>query len=45
MSMRTRSPEVDKKIYVPETQQSQQAAGAEELVVRVVDPLEMSGTE
>ena len=30
---------------VPETQQSQQTAGVEELVVGVEDPLEMSDTE
>ena len=30
---------------VPETQQSQQAAGVEELVVGVVDHVEMSDTE
>ena len=40
-----RSPEVDELSGVPETQQSQEAAGVEEVVVGVVDPLEMSGTE
>ena len=30
---------------VPETQQSQQAAGVEEVVVGVEDPLQMSDTE
>ena len=42
---RARSPEVDELSCVPETQQSQQAAGVEELVVGVEDPLEMSDTE
>ena len=42
MSTRARSPEVDELSCVPETQQ---AAGVEELVVRVEDPLEMSDTE
>ena len=45
MSTRARSPEVDELSCVPETQQSQQAAGVEELVVGVEDPLEMSDTE
>ena len=45
MSTRARSPEVDELSYLPETQQSQQAAGVEELVVGVEDPLEMSDTE
>ena len=45
MSMRARSPEVDELSCVPETQQSQQAAGLEELMVGVVDPAEMSDTE
>ena len=45
MSTRARSPEVDELSCVPETQQSQQAAGVEELVVGVVDPVEMSDTE
>ena len=40
-----RSPEVDELSRVPETQKSQQAAGVEELVVRVEDPLQMSDTE
>ena len=40
-----RSPEVDELSGVPETRQSQEAAGVEEVVVGVVDPLEMSGTE
>ena len=40
-----RSPEVDDLSCIPETQQSQQAAGMEELVVRVEDSLEMSDTE
>ena len=35
-----RSPEVDELSCVPETQQNQQAAGVQELVVGV-DPLEM----
>ena len=42
---RARSPEVDKLSCVPETQQSQEAAGVEELVVGVEDPLEMLETE
>ena len=45
MSTRARSPEVNELSCVPETQQSQQAAGMEELVVGVEDPLEMSDTE
>ena len=45
MSTRTRSPEVDELSCVPETRQSQQAAGVEELVVGVVDPVQMSDTE
>ena len=40
-----KSPEVDELSCVPETQQSQQAAGVEEFVVGVEDPLEMSDTE
>ena len=40
--VQARSPEIDELTCVPETQQSQQAAGVEELVVRVVDPVEMS---
>ena len=39
MSTRTRIPEVDELSCVPDTQQSQQAAGVEEVVVGVVDPL------
>ena len=39
-----RTPEVNELSFVPETQ-SQQAAGVEELVVGVEDPLEMSDTE
>ena len=42
MSTRARSPEVEELSCVPETQQ---AAGVEELVVGVEDPLEMSDTE
>ena len=45
MSTQLRSPKVDELSCVPETQQSQQAAGVEELVVRVEDPLEMLDTE
>ena len=45
MSTRARSPEVDELSCVPETQQSQQAAGVEKLVVGVVDPVEMLDTE
>ena len=45
MSTRARSPEVDELSCVPETQQSQQAAGVEELVVGVEDPVAMSDTE
>ena len=41
MSTRAKSPEVDELSCVPETQQSQQAAGMEELVVGVEDPLEI----
>ena len=41
----TWSPEVDELTCVPETQQSQQAAGVEEAVVGVEDPLQMSDTE
>ena len=36
---------MDELSCVPETQQSQQAAGVEELVVGVEDPLELSDTE
>ena len=42
MCTRARSPEVDELSCVPETQQ---AAGVEELVVGMEDPLEMSDTE
>ena len=45
MFTRATSPEVDELSYVPETRQSQQAAGVVELVVGVVDPVEMSDTE
>ena len=45
MSTRARSLEVNELSGVPETQQSQQAAGVEELVVGVEDPLEMSDIE
>ena len=38
---RVRCPEVDELSCVPETQQSQEAAGVEELVVGVEDPLEI----
>ena len=38
-------PEVDELSCISETQQSQQAAGVEELVVGVKDPLEMSDKE
>ena len=44
MSTRARNPGVDELSCVPDTQQSQQAAGVE-LVVGVEDPLEMSDTE
>ena len=40
-----RSPEVDELSCETETQQSQQAAGVEEVVVRVEDPLEILDTE
>ena len=43
--MGARCTEVDELSYVPQTQQSQQAAGVEELVVGVVDPVEMSDAE
>ena len=42
MSTRARSPEVDELSCAPETQQ---AAGVEELVVGLEDPLEISDTE
>ena len=45
MSTRARIPEVDELSCVPDAQQSQQAAGVEELLVGVVDPVEMSDTE
>ena len=45
MSTSARSPEVDELNCVPEAQQSQQAAGVEELVVGLEDPLEMLDTE
>ena len=41
MSTQARSPEVDELSCVPETQESQQAAGVDELVVGVEDPLEI----
>ena len=41
--VQARSPEMDELTCVPETQQSQQAAGVEEVVVE--DPLQMSDTE
>ena len=40
-----RSPEVDELSCVPETQQREQAAGVEELVLGVQDPRGMSYTE
>ena len=43
--VQARSPEMDELTCVPETQQSQQAAGVEEVVVGVEDPLQMSDTE
>ena len=43
--VQARSPELDELTCVPETQQSQQAAGVEEVVVGVEDPLQMSDTE
>ena len=43
--VQARSPDLDKLTCVPETQQSQQAAGVEEVMVREEDPLEMSDTE
>ena len=45
MSTRARSREVDELTCVPETQQNQQAAGVEESVVGVVDPVDMSNIE
>ena len=38
--VQARSPELDELSCVPETQQSQQAAGVEEVVVGVEDPLQ-----
>ena len=43
--VRARSPEMDELTCVPETQQSQQAAVVEVVVVGVEDPLQMSDTE
>ena len=43
--VQARSLEMDELTCVPETQQSQQAAGVEEVVVGVEDPLQMSDTE
>ena len=43
--VQTRSSELEELTCVPETQQSQQAARVEEVVVGVEDPLEMSDTE
>ena len=43
--VQARTPEVDELSCVPETQQSQQAAVVEELMVGVEDPLQMSDTE
>ena len=43
--VQARSPDMDKLTCVPETQQSQQAAGVEEVVVGFEDPLQMSDTE
>ena len=43
--VQARSPEVDELSCVPETQQSQQTAGVDELVVGVEDSLQMSDTE
>ena len=45
MSTRARSPEVEELSCVPDTQQSQQTAGVEELVVGVEDPVVMSDTK
>ena len=39
------SPEVDELTCVPETRQSQHAAGVEEVVVGAEDPLQMLDTE
>ena len=43
--VQARSPELDELTCVPETQQSQQAAGVEEVVMGVEDPMEMSDSE
>ena len=43
--VQARSTEMDYLTCVPETQQSQQAAGVEEVVVGVEDPLQMSDME
>ena len=43
--VQARSPEMDELTCIPETQQSQQEAGAEEVVVGVEDPLQMLDTE
>ena len=43
--VQARNPEMDELTCVPETQQSQQAAGVEEVMVGVEDPLQMSDTE
>ena len=43
--VQARSPEMDELTCVPETQQSQLAAGVEEVVVGVEDPLQMLDTE
>ena len=43
--VQARSPEMDELTCVTEAQHSQQAAGVEEVVVGVEDPLEMSDTE
>ena len=40
-----KNPEMDELTCVPETQQCQQAAGVEEVVVGVEDPLQMSDIE
>ena len=43
--VQARSPEMDALICVPENEKSQQAAGLQEMVVGVEDPLQMSDTE
>ena len=43
--VQARSPEMDELTCVPETQQSQQAAGVAEVVVGFEDPLQMLDTE